>query len=611
MTGFMGQSSGRTLKPTLRVALNDFAMERGLDPTSERASERFVAQLLLHDLGFADFDIEQIVAGGMHDNQIDALAIAVNQELVVSVDELEAALASLDDEDEAEILFLAVQVTMSDRWESSKIHSFGAGVRNFFEVETLTPENDRLAALRVVKDHVLLWAQSRSVSPDVSLRLIYAAANDNPPDTAILGACENERRAADRLGLFGNARFELVDGYRLEQLCSTWRAAQEATLRMGGLCALPAAEHMPRAWLGWAKATDYLRLVASPAGGIRRHVFVENVRIFLGIEGSSVNEQIAETVRGQARSEFVFRNNGVTIVARSAMEIEPGLLALRGYQIVNGCQTSCTLYAERAHLTEEVTLPIKIVETQERSAIREITMATNRQTPVDDAEFLSQLPFVRELANLFWRRRVHDPGVPLWLERRRGELQEQQANAPHQVLSIVTLLETYLGAFEQRPHAVHNHSWRPLLKRIDRGTVLGPHDEAALYYACGMLHFRATQYASQSVSGQRAKTRRRHGGHPARHHLAFAAVRLAAPELPPLLAPTMPDPLHGGALERLVDLLKDRDEARILFRRADSVVSKAMREQGGSSREIQQRVKTSAMTEAVLAGIRTLDKEKR
>lgn len=573
------------LKPNIQAALSYFARENGLAPDQPETAERFVTHLVLHDLGFSDFDIDQIVSGGANDNQIDALAISINDDFVSTPDEIETIITSRPENALIRVEFVVLQITMADRWEQGKLYSFAGGVSNFFDDEMLAPENARLAELRACKDYLFDLLKTADGPKDVRLKMFLACASENAPDQNISGAQENARRMVERLGLFREVSLGLIDGNRLDELNGQWRRANEGLLRMGGMTPLPPSPSVGRGWIGWARARDLLKIITMERGGVRPNVFFENVRGYLGADEktSPANVDMARALRAPDKAEFVFRNNGVAIIARSAEQIGDKELRLTGYQIVNGCQTSYTLYEERAHLTDSVAVPVKVVETSELSAIRSITAATNNQTPVGDSDFLSQLPFVRKLQNYFSGKRLRDDTAPLWLERRANELAARRVETPHQIVSLVDVLETYLAAFEERAHLVHDQGWKAALPRIDRGEVLTPGDNAEIYYACAILRWRVSAFEAQYMERRKrenaalsAGRRRRSYVYPARHQLALALKIVAAPDLPMIGRPSFRGGAFDAALSGLVALLRDDAKAARLIEDADILVRGAI-----------------------------------
>lgn len=115
-------------------------------------------------------------------------------------------------------------------------------------------------------------------------------------------------------------------------------------------------------------------------------MFHGNVRAYLG-PNERVNRYIRDSLVGEraAQAEFALRNNGVTIIASRAERVAgTDRLRLKNFQVVNGCQTSNVLFQNRAHLTKEARLPIKIVATDDVAVGENIILGLNRQTQIDE-----------------------------------------------------------------------------------------------------------------------------------------------------------------------------------------------------------------------------------
>jgi hypothetical protein len=84
-------------------------------------------------------------------------------------------------------------------------------------------------------------------------------------------------------------------------------------------------------------------------------LFDRNVRLFLGDRKGSVNAGIASTLRDeQRRDKFWAFNNGITMLC-DGFEIEDednGLLVVRNFNIINGCQTTVSLARSTVDLTD-------------------------------------------------------------------------------------------------------------------------------------------------------------------------------------------------------------------------------------------------------------------
>jgi hypothetical protein len=157
-----------------------------------------------------------------------------------------------------------------------------------------------------------------------------------------------------------------------------------------------------------------------------------NVRAFLGLRGrKSVNANLRQTIR-EAPARFLAYNNGIVGTADS-IEIGMGpsgtlvIKSLRGFQIVNGGQTTASLHRalrqDKADLTD-IQVPAKIIRVGESAnldnMVSAVSRSANSQNTVQPADFSANEPFhvaVESLANNIWL----PDGTGRWFyERARG-----------------------------------------------------------------------------------------------------------------------------------------------------------------------------------------------
>lgn len=112
-------------------------------------------------------------------------------------------------------------------------------------------------------------------------------------------------------------------------------------------------------------------------------LFEANIRDYYNNRG--VNNKIYDTaISDEESNNFWGYNNGLTITCRKVDELPNEKLKLSGLQIVNGCQTSNTLYEafKQKTLKNDTFLLVKIIETENSDLIYKITEATNSQTAI-------------------------------------------------------------------------------------------------------------------------------------------------------------------------------------------------------------------------------------
>ena len=155
-----------------------------------------------------------------------------------------------------------------------------------------------------------------------------------------------------------------------------------------------------------------------------------NVRSFLSVTGK-VNKGIRDTLRDDPE-RFLAYNNGIVVVADEAhlgkaSDGSPGILWLKGMQIVNGGQTTASIYFSKKRSPEidlsRVRVPAKIIILKTSTAISEealisdISRYANSQNSVKQSDLSANRPFHIELEKLALSTYCPD-GVGRWFYER-------------------------------------------------------------------------------------------------------------------------------------------------------------------------------------------------
>jgi len=161
-----------------------------------------------------------------------------------------------------------------------------------------------------------------------------------------------------------------------------------------------------------------------------------NPRSYLGHEGKKVNNSIKSTIIDNATNEFALFNNGVTLLSDETYINEKigqknkAQLIVKNPQIINGGQTSYTLSriyekhsgndVETIFQSKEVLIKIiTLIENTDHYSkielIKEISNATNQQTPVINAD-----KFANDNLQISIQKLLFDSHGILY-ERKRGE----------------------------------------------------------------------------------------------------------------------------------------------------------------------------------------------
>lgn len=150
-------------------------------------------------------------------------------------------------------------------------------------------------------------------------------------------------------------------------------------------------------------ARSFIDLISTDdKGSLKRHLFDDNLRVFLGAKGG-YNAAIIDTATSRDSHLFWYLNNGITVTCKSFSynkgHVNPWL-NLESFQIVNGAQTSHSLFeAFRAgsENLENVALMIRVYATERPDIAERVAVATNSQARIQardlraNAEVLKQL----------------------------------------------------------------------------------------------------------------------------------------------------------------------------------------------------------------------------
>lgn len=212
-------------------------------------------------------------------------------------------------------------------------------------------------------------------------------------------------------------KLEVMDIERLHRHTSEGKPRDELVVDFSEVSgsALPCV-YVP----GSEREYDYV-LTAIPGEALRfmyekygQRLLEANVRSFLSVKGKGVNAGIQATLKSSPEL-FMAYNNGLVLVADEARTAHltdgsPGILWLKGMQIVNGGQTTASIYFAKKRFPEtdlsRVRVPAKVIilkETdpaREEALISDISRYANSQNSVKQSDLSANKPFHVEIERL-------------------------------------------------------------------------------------------------------------------------------------------------------------------------------------------------------------------
>jgi AIPR protein len=196
-----------------------------------------------------------------------------------------------------------------------------------------------------------------------------------------------------------------------------------------------------------------------------------NVRAFLGVRGrETVNAGLRKTILEDPNS-FLALNNGIVAIAdeidlaRTAAGTL-GIRSLRGFQIVNGGQTTASLHRAKrldAAKLDDIMVAAKIIKVERDNfdtMVAAVSLSANSQNTVQPADFSANDPFhiaLERLANETW---LNDGQSRWFYERARGAYAAFGGDIPMERRFNKADVARYLNAWDGFPYYVSRGSQR-------------------------------------------------------------------------------------------------------------------------------------------------------
>jgi hypothetical protein len=256
---------------------------------------------------------------------------------------------------------------------------------------------------------------------------------------------------------------------------------------------------------------DYYDFITDKAGNLRKYVFESNVRDYQG--NVEVNKDIRKTLDSdKSNIDFWWLNNGITILASKASAAGK-VMTLDDVQIVNGLQTTNTIYEYVSSITSEAddvsmqtlvkvederALLIKIIVPSDPEARDRIIKATNFQTPVPAASLRATEPIQRDIEDFFLKSG--------WFYDRRKNYYKNIGKPSEKIVSIQYLAQAVTAILFKEPH---NSKGRPtsLTKgKANYSRIFNHNIDIRLYLFCARIIKRLEAYLRSPAFNNLADT---------------------------------------------------------------------------------------------------------
>lgn len=496
---------------------SDFEINTGNDANKEASAFERFANYVLFSTDYPDvFSIDTelldfVSVGGFDDTFIDGIGIALNGHLVRSIDEINELVES---NRKLDIHFVFVQSKMRASFEITDLNNFGTGVKLFFSDVTL-PQNSKVAEFRQLKDYI--YSDEKVISklhsnPNLQLYFVGTGADPDNAHFAAIKSVITQDLSKQTQCYFENVDVKIVDGKGMVKLCRELTNSFEVQIEIRDIFPLSvdASTDVKKAYAFTCNAAEFMKVLTKEDGTLRRSLFNDNVRDYLGNSGA-INLEIEEAVISTPEM-FLLCNNGITIVCAGFEQIRDKLVKIENPQIVNGCQTSNTLFGLRKHNNiNRIQLLVRIICTESRSVANRIVRGNNRQNQVLEEAFEATLPFHQETLEPYFG--AYGGDVKLYYERRARQYQNDPLVKRTHVINLRILTQTYVSMFLECPHESHRHEAKLLeMYGGDDGTrrIFRDDHSPAPYFVCALSWYMFEKSFREGLIDRRYKTYKAH-----------------------------------------------------------------------------------------------------
>lgn len=273
---------------------------------------------------------------------------------------------------------------------------------------------------------------------------------------------------------------QMVGASALQRYYRAATSAVEVKFPFSENVVMPQNDSVEEAYIGYVPAEQLLKLVASyDENGnivdINKSVLFDNIRDF--DEDSEINQSVIETLERGEGKDFAFRNNGITVVAKSIHRTSNDF-KIEDFQIVNGCQTSNIIFHARNHIAD-VSVPLRLIGSKDDNFVNSIIVGTNRQNTVREEQFWALKPFMKNFEEYYSSVNEEDR---LYFERRENQFRGQAIEKVRVIVSS-TLMKVITATLLQQPNR-SSRDYRRIYADNKSRIFLDNHNVRVYHSAC-------------------------------------------------------------------------------------------------------------------------------
>ena len=430
------------------------------------------------------------------DASIDGIAFIIDGDLISTEDDAKQIFSTHKTGLDTKLII--TQAKSGDKFKKEEIANFGLGIKDFLSLDPKLPNGSiNKEALKILEVILNNLSKIRNKIPDIEIS--YCTSGIYKEEREINAAFEILERDVENLDMFNSVIVKALGRTELIKIWSNINTTNEAKLQLREYFGIPKMPNIPQSYIALVSAKEFVdNLLTDDNGNIKNEVFEENIRAYLG--DTPVNNKIKSTLQDDSKSKiFSVLNNGITIVTPE-LTLTPNskVIELKNYQIINGCQTSNTLFENYDSIDEETSIVVKCIESTDEDSISEIISATISQTVIPFESFFSLKEKSKLIQNYFnVKNEDVNSDSNIFFERRENEYKHKQYQQSR-IFDIKLLCRAYNAMFLDQPH----NSARYVTKIFDvqKDELFKLDDHEAPYYTSALAHYKFSSMINSKKS---------------------------------------------------------------------------------------------------------------
>jgi hypothetical protein len=480
------------MNPVIQAQLRDFAKANSITAKpQERQFEIYAIFSILSGLLGEAIDAYEVHLDG-DEFGVDGIAVIIQGELVRDRQEATEKLAAVNN---PTVEFIFFQAKTSTSYDYGDISKFFDAVTGFFDGE-LKGESDAVDDLIGAMEAVYEKGVGKR-NPRISCYYVATGNYEEPSRIEKLRSTFHVDLGEKNIFDASTITVKIVGARELQQWYRAATSSVEVEIDFPRNVVMPNNQHVEEAYIGYLDARNLLNLYAVKDAdgkivGVNRAVFFDNIRDY--DSKSKINIAIKQSVRTGGGAEFVFRNNGITVVSKN-IDRTGDKFRLEDFQIVNGCQTSNVIFdlvygdsdyesAGGNDLAQSIQVPFRLIGSKDDDFVSSIIVGTNRQNLVRDEQFWALRPFMKSFEEYC---RNLDPEEVIYFERRDNQYRHQDIERTR-IMQPSILMKAIAACLLFQPQRAAR-DYRGLLSEYEETIFLDDHD-VRIYHAVCYLYYR-------------------------------------------------------------------------------------------------------------------------